>query len=86
MKNYVRICPECGKIIEYKSYAAHHNANNKNSLCRSCAYKMSTIRAADLSKLLEDNFISYYWIGFLLADGSFSDNRLKLTLKKNDSE
>ena len=84
MNNYVRICPECGKIIEYKSYSAQHAAISKKSLCRSCAYKKSTTRVADLSKLLEDKLISYYWIGFLLADGCFSDNRLRFVLKKDD--
>lgn len=86
MKEYSRICPNCGKVLEYKSYSAWYNANKKQSLCRNCSCTKNSQRVADLSKLLEDNYQSYYWIGFLLADGSFSDNRLKLTLKKSDSQ
>ncbi len=38
-------------------------------------------------KLLFDNVISYYWIGFLLADGHFSkNNRLSITLSIKDRE
>lgn len=86
MDKYVRICPNCGHEIEYKSYSAWHSANKKSSECRSCAYRKSATRVADLSVLLEDTYESYYWMGFLLADGSFSDSRLKLTLKKSDKE
>ncbi len=40
---------------------------------------------SDLSPLLKDNPISYYWIGFLLADGHFSkSNRLILEISKID--
>lgn len=30
MDKYVRICPNCGHEIEYKSYSAWHSANKKN--------------------------------------------------------
>lgn len=44
-------------------------------------------RKSDLSILLNDIPISYYWLGFLLADGHFSyNNRLKLTLSLKDKE
>lgn len=43
-------------------------------------------RSANLSKLLENNSCAYYWIGFLLADGTINHEtmRLKLTLAKKD--
>lgn len=85
MKEYSRICPECSKTLEYKSYSAWYMANKKKSSCRSCSYTKNAQRVADLSKLLEDNYQAYYWIGFLLADGSFFNNRLKFTLKKSDA-
>lgn len=38
-------------------------------------------------KLLSENPISYYWIGFLLADGHFSkNNRMTITLSIKDKE
>ena len=56
MDKYVRICPNCGHEIEYKSYSAWHSANKKSSECRSCAYRKSATRVADLSVLLEDTY------------------------------
>ena len=43
------------------------------------------LRKCDLSRLLEDSYESYYWIGFLLADGHFSKkNRIKVVLAEKD--
>ena len=40
---------------------------------------------SDMSVLLLDNYISYYWIGFLLADGHISKlNRLSFALSVKD--
>lgn len=83
---WVRTCPECGKIIHYKSYSAWHLATKSNSCCRNCSAKSRTNRSADLSVLLEDCPESFYWIGFLLSDGNFSGNRLTFVLSKKDSE
>lgn len=41
-------------------------------------------KKADLSILLHDNPITYYWIGFLLADGSFTERRLSLSVAGKD--
>lgn len=38
----------------------------------------------DLSILLEEHFETYYWVGFILADGSICNNRLTITLHKKD--
>ena len=83
---YKRICPICKKELEYKSYSAWYNANKSNSICRSCASKQKAQHCGDISKLLENTFEAWYWVGFLLADGSFNDNRLKLTLAIKDKE
>lgn len=83
---YKRICPKCGKEIEYKSYSAWHTANKNNSLCRSCSAKARANHCGTLKKLLEETDEAYYWIGFLLADGSFCNGRLTFSLAKKDSE
>lgn len=83
---YKRICKNCEKEITYQSYTAWYNANKVDSLCRSCSCKQATKRCADLSKLLENTPQAFYWIGFLLADGSFVDGRLSFSLKKDDAE
>lgn len=45
------------------------------------------IKKSDVSVLLKEECISYYWIGFLLADGHFSENNiLKVTLSSIDKE
>lgn len=41
-------------------------------------------RNCNLSVLLEDNYIAYYWLGFLMADGHFTKNRIVLTLATKD--
>ena len=41
-------------------------------------------RKSNLSKLLQDNYLSYYWLGFLMADGHFAAKRLKLDLSTKD--
>lgn len=39
-----------------------------------------------LSILLENTPVSFYWVGFLLADGSFTNNGLSLELSTKDIE
>ena len=85
-KQYIRICKCCNTQIQYKSYSAWYLANKNESLCRSCSAKLKINRVGDLSVLLEDSLETYYWIGFLLADGSFTNNRLELTLSNNDAD
>lgn len=41
-------------------------------------------RKSDVSILLHDNPISYYWLGFLMADGSFTDRRIQLGVAGKD--
>ena len=81
-----RICPVCNKEIVYKSHQAWYNACKKNSLCRNCSAQSRSNPCANLSILLEDSIEAFYWIGFLLADGSFYNNRLTLTLSIKDKE
>jgi len=45
----------------------------------------STRRYADLNILLNETNETYYWIGFIMADGSISKNRLKISLSNKDS-
>lgn len=85
---YIRICPCCSKEIEYKYKSTFDNANKINSLCRSCGtYKRANNdRYGDLSVLLNDTNETFYWIGFLLADGSFRNNRLSFGLSIKDKK
>ena len=88
IKKYKRICPNCGKEIFYMHKITCNRANKINSLCRSCGtYKRaSKERLGHVEILLENNVESFYWIGFLLADGSFKTKRLCLGLSYKDIE
>ena len=43
-------------------------------------------KKSKLEILLEDNPITYYWIGFLMADGCFTDRRIPLGVVTKDLE
>jgi len=88
MEKLKRICKNCGKELIYKSLVAYNNANKIDGLCKSCGAKKraKTNRAANLSLLLEDSYESFYWIGFIMADGCFHDDRLMITLSIRDKE
>lgn len=96
--DYTRICPKCGKEIHYKYKSDYKKAILKNSLCKHCAVSKSsifqkghtlneqwTIRENSLNKLIEDKSLqTFYWIGFILADGSFYNDRFEFGLKQDD--
>lgn len=97
-EHYSRLCPECGKEIVYKYKSDFTKATKNNSLCKSCAVSKSSIfqkghnlndewvaRDNSLDKLIENKSLeTFYWIGFLLTDGSFYNNRFELGLKEDD--
>jgi hypothetical protein len=86
MKIFYKHCPICGKKQVYGSNSAFFIATKNNSKCRNCATISYAKRKGDSSKLLEESIISYYWIGFIMADGHISDNRLVVTLSCKDIE
>ena len=81
-----RICPNCNKEIIYKNIISYRKACKHNTKCIKCVKLYNTKRCADLSILLEDTPESFYWIGFLLADGYFYKNRLKLVVSTKDKD
>lgn len=84
-KIYNRICPICKKDLIYGSNEAYNLANRRNANCRSCSTKMYAKRQGNLNFLLNNENESYYWIGFILADGSFDKKtRLSITISEKD--
>lgn len=77
---YVRYCPKCGREKIYRSLDSFR-ANKDSLLCRVCARTevFNKKYPNKLVKLLEDTPETYYWIGYLLADGHFYTNRIKFT-------
>lgn len=89
-KQFVRVCPKCGCKIEYSCQSALNLANRKNASCVKCrnenAYNVKP-QKNDVKKLLDENLETYYWIGFILADGHIEKNkRLQIALKSLDYE
>lgn len=93
---YNRPCPKCGKLIYYKRKSDLDKAIRANTKCLSCSdnsgkYKKgefqirsNNIAENNLDKLLDLSLQSFYWIGFILADGSFSKFRFDLGLQESD--
>ena len=86
MYNKTRICECCGKELVYGSYSAWYFAEKNHSICKSCAIKRKVKKLSDLSILLEDTPETYYWIGFLLADGHFDEKRIVVGLSGRDRD
>lgn len=95
---YSRECPTCGEKIYYNWRTDFYTARKKGTNCPKC-YNTETrfkkghnlndiysIRENSLDKLLEETPESFYWLGFLIADGSFYDNRFELSLAEKDKE
>jgi len=87
MYKKTRICECCGKELTYGSYSAWYLAEKNNAVCKSCAGKKRTKRLNNLKVLLEETPETYYWIGFLLADGHFDDGkRIIVGLAEHDRD
>ena len=87
MYKKTRICECCGKELIYGSYSAWHLAEKNNAICKSCASKKRAKRYNNLSVLLEETPETYYWIGFLLADGHFDNGkRIIVGLAEHDRD
>ena len=82
---YKRLCPLCGKELTYKSNEAWNLAKRRNANCRSCSTRKYAKRIGDASFLLDGTNESFYWIGFIFADGTISNNnRLTITISRKD--
>lgn len=95
---YNRPCPECGKLIYYKRKSDLNWATKHNTKCLSCSNNSGKFKVGELhitsnnvaennlDKLLDLSLQSFYWVGFILADGSFSKFRFELGLQESDLE
>lgn len=83
-----RKCKRCKKDLFYANKSSYNNAVKENLTCRSCGMILSDKKKqSDISILLEDTPITYYWIGFLLADGNFGQgNIIKCALSSVDKD
>lgn len=87
MYEKTRVCECCGKELVYGSRSAWWLAEKNNAICKSCASKKRAKRFNNLSVLLEETPETYYWIGFLLADGHFDNGkRIVVGLAEHDRD
>jgi len=63
----VRVLCHCGQEFDTKWYSLKHG-DTKSCGCAQYSH------CADLSILLKEKHESYYWLGFLFADGTFAKN------------
>ena len=68
--------------LKYRTWTSIKLMSGKLKLNRSNDF----FREANMNKLTENNNNAFYWMGFLSADGNFSNNRISLTLTIKDLE
>jgi len=95
-EKYSRECPICGRKIYYKWRTDFYTGKKNNTKCIKCfsiktRFKpehtlndMYSIRENSLDELLKETTESFYWLGFLIADGSFSKNAFEISLSEKD--
>lgn len=98
--NLYRNCPKCNSLIHYKRVGDLNKASKLNSLCTKCSENSgkfksgkrnfeynnnkSTIPKFSLDKLCDLSLQSMYWVGVIIADGSFRKYRFELSFKESD--
>lgn len=97
---FFRTCPICGKKIFYARKSDLTKAEKRNSVCKSCAVTKSSVfqkghhlndsvkRNNTLNRLLEElTPQTFYWVGYLIADGSFDKNsKFEFCLAEKDKK
>lgn len=95
---YVRVCPICGVSLSYKRKSDYMYAIRNNTKCIQCRQNSgqfkkgqctSTVRnlpTYSLDRLLDMSNQSMYWLGVILADGSFHRNGFEISFKAEDLE
>jgi hypothetical protein len=80
-----RECPTCKNKMIYTNKQSFVACTKTNTECKSCSMKKRVFRNGDCEVLLLNTYESFYWIGFILADGHISkNNRLQITISERD--
>ena len=97
-EKYSRECPNCFNKLYYNWRSDFYTARKKESRCKSCMinnghfkneHKLNdkyNVAENSIDKLLNETNQSFYWLGFLIADGSFHDSTFDLGLAEKDKE
>jgi hypothetical protein len=65
---------------------SHQDINDKASKLKIPKIINGQERISDVSPLLNEDFISYYWIGYIFADGSIDYNRFTLSFGQSETD
>lgn len=97
-EKYSRECPNCSIKLYYNWTSDFYTARKKDSRCKSCMINTGHFKSEHklndiynnsentLDRLLIEDNQSFYWLGFLIADGYFSGNTFELGLSEKDRE
>ncbi len=78
--------PNCEVVINHKNRRSCQSSKRHSRNCHNCRYFKNRSKN-NIEKLLLNEPESYYWIGFLLADGHFSNEHgVSLSLSILDTE
>jgi hypothetical protein len=73
------------ELISAKRIGQHNSLKTEFKKGRS-GYNSTNIPKNNLNALLRKTAQSFYWLGFILADGSFSNDGFEITLANKDKE
>lgn len=78
-----RYCPKCARILTHVNVGQCDYAKRKERQCKPCYHSRTSAntKSYNLKKLLNDDLNTFYWIGFLLADGWFSSDKQRFSLE-----
>jgi hypothetical protein len=71
---------ELMELLPNRSWAAINQYSQKLNIKRS----YDTVRTTNVKKLIEETPEAYYWMGFLMADGHFTEKRIIVGLSIKD--
>ena len=74
---YTKNCPQCGGLQTYSCRDSWRLNTKTNSTCKKCSAgrQAEEKRQSELGVLLEDTPLTYYWLGFIMADGHIDHKR-----------
>lgn len=86
MNNTTRSCPQCGNTVHHKSKESCYISKWKNSPCKECHSNKKLKN--NCGRLLDNSLESYYWLGFLMADGHFNikSRNIQLSIHNQDRQ
>lgn len=83
-----RLCPKCNSVVSHVNDSQCRLAMIEKRQCKSCHHNNKSLntKSYNLQRLLNDELESFYWIGFLIADGWFSVDKQRFSLEVGEQD